>query len=140
MAVYMLIPMYGILMMASFLQTQIPPILFLSQGDHTVVMSAFGLSGSDTTEQIVSVHERPQAIFDAYPLEAKNLKRTSSSSTIRSMAATTSGILVTEQLHQHESQSRIRSSGLYTITLYAWSENNCLDTLIHEYIIHVISR
>jgi PKD repeat protein len=108
-----------------------PTHIFYQSKEHRVKLIAFGLSGSDTTEQIVFLHERPQSIFDAYPRTSKNLKQVfkfinNSINWSYNLWDFGDGTTSAEQnpFHIYE------DSGTYTITLYVWSENDCVDTLI----------
>ncbi len=115
-----------------------PAHLFLANKDHHVTMTAIGPSGTDTASHIVSVYDRPQAEFTAYPTQSANLKQlfkftNNSQRAIYNLwdfgDGTTSA--KTEPTHIYE------DSGSYTVTLIVWSENDCPDTLVMENFIQV---
>ncbi|MDX2429973.1 MAG: PKD domain-containing protein [Bacteroides sp.] len=115
-----------------------PTHTFYESREHIVTLSAFGLSGTDTTEQSIMVYDRPVAVFDAYPRESKNLKQVfkfKNNSVGGSYYLWDFGDGSTspdeEPAHIYE------DSGTYTITLYVWSEENCADTLILDNLITV---
>ncbi len=122
----------------TFSTEQTPTHTFYESREHHVRLEAYGLSGSDTTEQIISLYPRPTALFDVYPLEAKNLKQV-----FKFMNNSVKGSYYLWDFGDgntspEENASHIYGEeGVYTITLYAWSENDCPDTLIREQLINV---
>ena len=104
------------------------------------MMIAIGLSGTDTTYQTISIYERPQALFEVYPKEAKNLKQV-----FKFVNNTVNGSYYLWDFGDgntspDENASHIYGEeGTYNVTLYAWSENDCPDTLVREQLISVIA-
>jgi PKD repeat protein len=117
-----------------------PTHIFYQSKKHNVKLASFGMSGSDTTEQIISIYELPTAVFNVAPTEAKDLKQLFKF-TNKSINATNylwdfgDGNTSPEENAQHT----YGVEGTYTVTLYAWSENDCADTLIRESLITVIA-
>ncbi|MCP4314242.1 MAG: PKD domain-containing protein [Bacteroidetes bacterium] len=115
-----------------------PTHTFYDSREHIVRLRALGLSGTDTTQRKVLVYEPPLAIFDIYPRSSRNLKQTFKF-TNNSVGAsyylwdfgdgTTSSDA--EPAHIYE------DSGSYTISLYVWSDQDCVDTLIMDNVITV---
>ena len=117
-----------------------PTHTFYQSKEHHVRLAAFGMSGSDTAEQIVSLHELPTAVFTVAPREAKDLKQL--------FKFTNSSINASNYLWDfgdgntspgENANHSYGEEGTYTITLYVWSENECVDTLIKESWINVIA-
>jgi len=117
-----------------------PTHTFYQSKEHQVKLIALGLSGSDTTEQTVLIYERPQALFDAYPLEVKNLRQLIKFSNNSINASYYLWDLGDGNTSPDENPSHVYgAAGTYDITLYAWSEHDCPDTLIHEKMISVVA-
>ncbi|PID92275.1 MAG: hypothetical protein CSA96_04040 [Bacteroidetes bacterium] len=117
-----------------------PSHTFWASKEHHVKLAAFGPSGSDTTEQIVSIYEKPQALFQAYPTEARNLKQSfkfinNSNDASYYLWDFGDGHTTAEESPEHI----YGEEGVYTVRLIAWSENDCPDTLIVENLITVIA-
>jgi len=115
-----------------------PTHVFFDNREHEVSMAAFGLSGADTVERSVSVYTPPQAIFEVYPTSARNLKQTFkfSNKTINGSYylwdfgdGTTSPAREPSHIYG--------DSGTYTVTLFAWSENDCVDTIVKKDLIRI---
>jgi len=119
--------------------TEITPThRFWESREHHVKLTAYGLSGVDTTEQIIKVHERPRALFDVYPKSAKNLKQifkfvNSSYNSTRYLWEFGDGTTSTELNPAHI----FPDSGKYLVTLYVWSEHDCPDTLVFDRLIEL---
>ncbi|MCK4748936.1 MAG: PKD domain-containing protein, partial [Bacteroidales bacterium] len=117
-----------------------PTHIFYDSREHTVSMAAFGLSGSDTTVHTVYVYERPQAIFDVYPTESRNLKQNfkfinNSQDGSYYLWDFGDGTTSPDPNPNHFYED----SGSYTITLYVFNEHDCADTLVKESFIKVIA-
>ena len=115
-----------------------PTHRFWESREHRVTLTAYGLSGVDTTEQIIQVHQRPRALFDIYPKSAKNLKQVfkfinSSLNATRYVWEFGDGTTSTEINPAHI----YPDSGRYSVTLYVWSEHNCPDTLVFDRLIEL---
>lgn len=117
-----------------------PAHLFYDNREHNVTMAAYGLSGADTASHKVFVYTPPQAIFEPYPKESRNLKQIFKFSNNSINGAyylwdfgdgNTSA--EKEPSHMYESE------GKYSVTLYAWSEEDCADTVRHEDLITVLA-
>ncbi|MEN8227096.1 MAG: PKD domain-containing protein [Bacteroidota bacterium] len=117
-----------------------PSHIFYQSKEHHVKLAAFGMSGSDTVEHIITIHETPTALFNAYPNEAKDLKQI--------FKFVNNSIKATNYLWDfgdgntspEENATHIYGEeGTFTVTLYVWSENDCPDTLIQESLIRVIA-
>jgi len=117
-----------------------PTHVFFDNREHVVTMSAIGLSGTDTTEQIVSVYTPPQAIFDVFPKEARNLKQTFkfSNNTINGEYflwdfgdGNTSPAREPSHVYGEE--------GTFSVTLTAWSKENCPDTIVRKDVIKIVA-
>ena len=115
-----------------------PTHTFYESREHRVKLAAFGLSGSDTTEQTVLVYQRPAAVFDVYPRESRNLKQI-----FKFMNNSVGGAYYLwdfgdgSTASEEEPAHIYEDSGTYSVTLYVWSEENCADTLIHKNLITV---
>jgi len=117
-----------------------PDHLFFDNREHKVTMAAYGLSGSDTATHTVFVYTPPQAIFEAYPKESRNLKQTfkfTNHSVNSSYFLWDFGDGNTSA--DFEPSHIYEDSGQYSVTLYAWSEQNCADTVVHEDLIRVMA-
>jgi len=117
-----------------------PTHTFYKSKEHRVKLTAYGLSGTDTTERIVRIHETPQAVFSAYPTQARNLKQLFkfvNSSVRGSYYLWDFGDGHTSA---DENPSHIYGvEGTYDVTLYVWSEDDCPDTTTREAYIRVIA-
>lgn len=123
-----------------FSSDQNPTHTFYDSREHTVRLASIGPSGSDTTEQSILVFERPQAIFDSYPKESRNLKQIfkfSNNSVKGSYYLWDFGDGSTSA--EEEPSHVYEDSGTYSVTLYVWSDQNCADTAIHENMITVLA-
>ncbi|MCK4880041.1 MAG: PKD domain-containing protein, partial [Bacteroidales bacterium] len=124
-----------------FFSTEATPThRFWESKEHHVKLTAYGLSGVDSTEQIVLIHPNPQALFEAYPREVKNLKQL--------IKFVNNSINSTEYIwdfgdgerSRDENPSHVyREEGIYTVSLYVKSEHNCPDTLVREKLINVLN-
>ncbi|MFH0757012.1 MAG: PKD domain-containing protein [Bacteroidota bacterium] len=115
-----------------------PAHLFLVNKVHKVTMTAIGLSGTDTATHLVSVYDRPQADFTAYPTQSANLKQlfkftNNSQKASYNLWDFGDGITSAEKNPAHIYED----SGTYTVTLIVWSEQNCPDTMVMENFIRV---
>jgi PKD repeat protein len=117
-----------------------PTHMFYQSKEHHVKLAAFGLSGADTTERIVFIYDTPQAIFNAYPTEAKNLKQIFKFINNSVKASYYLWDFGDGNTSPEENPSHIYGvEGTYDVTLYVWSENDCPDTTTRESYIRVIA-
>lgn len=117
-----------------------PTHSFYESKEHHVTLAAFGLSGTDTVEQIVFIYDTPQALFTAYPLEAKSLNQVftftnNSIGAVNYMWDFGDGATSPEEEPIHV----YREEGTFDVTLYAWTENDCVDTIFKESMINVVA-
>jgi PKD repeat protein len=115
-----------------------PSHIFQESKSHQVKLVATGLSGKDSIEQIITVFDRPVAMFEPSPTEANNLEAeiTFDNSSVggdRFLWDFGDGSSSEEESPIHT----YNSSGTYTITLYAWNSDACADTLIMEDLIRI---
>jgi PKD repeat protein len=117
-----------------------PTHRFWESKEHHVKMIAYGLSGVDTIEHLVRIHEKPRALFEVYPKEAKNLKQLFK---FKNNSINSSYYLWDfgdGNTSPNENPSHIYpDSGTYSVSLYVWSDHDCPDTLIMENVIHVVA-
>ncbi len=113
-----------------------PTHTFYQSRGHEVKLIAVGLGGTDTTTQTVFVEENPRALFGVYPTE---------SSTIRQLFKFLNNSINAETYRwdfgdgntstEVEPSHTFAEEGFYSVTLVAWSEHNCVDTLVKENLI-----
>lgn len=114
--------------------TDINPVhTFYQSKDHHVIMSAFGMSGTDTVEHIIGIYDKPTAFFSVAPTEAKNLKQQ-----FRFKNSSVDGVnyqwdFGDGKTSPVESPTHIYGeAGTYTVTLVVWNEHECTDTMTIE--------
>ena len=117
-----------------------PVHTFYESKAHHVRLTAYGLSGTDTTRQTVYIYPRPNAVFDVYPKNARNLTQVfkfvnNSSDGAYYLWDFGDGITSPEEDATHI----YGRTGTYTVTLYAWSEEGCPDTLTRENLLTVVA-
>lgn len=106
---------------------------------HHVKLVAHGLSGVDTSEQIIVIHPQPRAQFEAYPREATNLNQL-----IRFMNSSINASTFQWNFGDGHSSSEENPShsytepGIYTVSLNVWSEHSCPDTMVLENLVNVL--
>jgi len=115
-----------------------PSHIFQESKAHHVKLVATGLSGKDSLEQVITVFDRPVAMFEPSTTEANNLEAditfdNSSVGGSRFLWDFGDGSTSEDESPIHT----FTSSGNYTITLYAWNSDACVDTLIMEDLIHI---
>lgn len=115
-----------------------PEHVFIQHREFYVKLVAIGLSGTDTSTRLVYVYDRPQADFSVYPTSSENLKQLFKFSNNSFNASTYlwdfgDGTTSAEAEPTHIYQD----SGTYTVTLYAWSPQECPDTLVKKGLIRV---
>ncbi len=116
-----------------------PKHIFYQQKEHHVKLAAFGMSGSDTVEHIIDIHSTPTALFTAAPTEARNLKQIFKFINNSVNAVDYRWEFGDGDTSPDEHPNHIYGvAGTFTVTLYAWSEQECVDTLIQESLITVI--
>jgi PKD repeat protein len=117
-----------------------PTHRFWVSKEHHVILTAYGLSGVDSSEQTVLIHPRPRALFDAYPREARNLKQlikfiNNSINAIDYQWDFGDGNSSTDEHPSHV----YREAGTYTVSLLVLSEKSCVDTMVQEKLITVLA-
>jgi len=116
-----------------------PTHRFTISKEHKVTLTAYGMTGVDSAVQTIIVHPEPQAVFDAYPREARNLKQLIKF-TNNSINATTyqwdfgDGNSSEDQYPTHT----YKEPGIFSVSLYVWSEHGCPDTLVREKLVNVL--
>lgn len=116
-----------------------PTHRFYQSKAHQVELVAYGLAGTDTSKQIILVHPSPKALFEAYPREAKNLKQVfkflnNSINGDKYMWDFGDGNTSIDENPAHI----YKEPGIFTVSLYVWSDKNCPDTLVLEKLINVM--
>ena len=117
-----------------------PTHTFYQSKVHHVKLTAYGLSGIDTSEQAIFIYGLPNASFDVYPKNARNLTQVFkfvNNSVDGSYYLWDFGDGTTSP--EEDAVHIYGESGTYTVTLYAWTENGCPDTLVKESLITVIA-
>ena len=116
-----------------------PTHKFWESKKHHVKLVAYGLSGADTTEKIVLVHPSPTALFEAYPREAKNLNQVFKfmNNSINSEDYLWDFGDGNESMDKNASHV-YQEPGMFTVSLYVWSDQNCPDTLVLDKLINVM--
>jgi PKD repeat protein len=115
-----------------------PTHIFYQSRTYQVKLVAVGLGGVDTLKQLIVVEENPRAIFEVYPDRAKTLRQVfkfvnNSVNAVRFLWDFGDGTTSTEQDPSH----KYKEEGEYTISLVAWSDNDCVDSLLRENLIRV---
>ncbi len=117
-----------------------PTHTFLESKEHHVTLVVTGLSGTDQTEEIVLVHEPPQAHFEPATTEP--------GITAEEFSFLNSSVNAVEyrwdfgdgSTSHEESPFHVYSAaGIYTVTLYATSAEGCLDTLVRESLVTILA-
>ncbi|HER08214.1 MAG TPA: PKD domain-containing protein [Bacteroides sp.] len=117
-----------------------PTHTFYKSKEHHVKLTAYGLSGTDTTERIVRIHDTPQAVFSAYPTTARNLKQIFKFVNNSARGSYYLWDFGDGNTSAEENPSHIYGvEGTFDVTLYAWSEDDCPDTTTREAYIRVIA-
>jgi PKD repeat protein len=123
-----------------FSTEQNPTHTFYQSKVHHVKLTAFGLSGTDTTEQAIYIHTLPNVAFDVYPKNARNLNQV-----FKFVNNSVDGAYYLWDFGDgttspdKDASHIYGTSGTYTVTLYAWTENGCPDTLVRESLLTVIA-
>jgi PKD repeat protein len=100
---------------------------------------AYGLSGTDTAKQIILVHPTPKALFEAYPREAKNLKQVFKFLNNSIDGDTYLWDFGDGNTSSDENPAHVyKEPGIFTVSLYVWSDHSCPDTLVLEKLINVM--
>ena len=113
-----------------------PTHTFLESKEHHVTLEVTGLSGSNQTEEIVLIHELPQADFDFAEPSTVDTKYTFFNKSVNAVEYSWDfgdGSTSDEQSPSHD----YIVPGSYTVTLYAWSDEGCVDTLVRESLVNV---
>jgi PKD repeat protein len=117
-----------------------PTHVFFQSKEYHVKLVAYGLNGSDSTRKVISVYQQPLVVFEAYPTEAKSLNQL-----FKFVNNTYNGDTYLWDFGDGNTSSEKNAShtygkeGEFTVTLYAWSEHNCPDTLVRKSMIKVIA-
>ncbi len=107
---------------------------------HRVKLTAYGLSGVDTTYRTVTIHERPTAMFGVYPPKARNLKQV-----FKFINRSTNGGRYLWEFGDGTTSDELNpahtypNAGRYSVTLYVWSPEGCPDTIIYDDFIELIA-
>ena len=117
-----------------------PSHTFLGNGSYHVKLIATGLSGTDSTEELVTVFEPPLAQFESDITETASLDEeisffNNSINGVRYLWDFGDGSTSEEDSPKHI----FSMTGSYTITLYAWSSEECADTLVREDLISILA-
>lgn len=117
--------------------TEANPIhTFLESKEHHVTLLVTGLSGSHQSEEIVLVHELPQADFTFAESGFVASEYNFFNSSVNALEY--SWDFGDGSSSDEESPTHIYlSPGSYTVTLYAWSAEGCEDVLVRESLINV---
>ena len=115
-----------------------PSHLFRESGFYQVKLVATGISGKDSAERTIQVFEPPLALFEPDRTEARSLEepvlfQNNSVSALRFLWDFGDGSTSVEESPVHIYQN----TGSYTVTLYAWSAEECADTLVREDLVTV---
>jgi len=114
-----------------------PSHSFWESKAYHVKLIATGLSGKDSIEQIISVYDRPITAFEPDITQTSNQGEISfennSLNAIRYLWDFGDGHTSEEDSPTH----MFANKGTYTITLYAWSMEECADTLIREQLVTI---
>jgi PKD repeat protein len=113
-----------------------PTHTFLESKEHHVTLEVTGLSGSNQSEEIVLIHELPQADFDFAEPSMVDPKYTFFNKSVNAVEYSWDfgdGSTSDEQSPSHD----YNVPGSYTVTLYAWSAEGCADTLVRESLVNV---
>ncbi len=117
-----------------------PTHTFYQSKGHHVKLAAFGMSGTDTVEHIISIYERPTAEFNAFPVEAKDLKQIFKFVNTSGNAVNYLWEFGDGNTSPTENATHIYGiEGTFTVTLLAWSEHECVDTLVKENLITIVA-
>lgn len=117
-----------------------PTHTFLEGKEHHVTLDVTGLSGTDQTEEIIFVHEPPQAYFEPATTDPGH--------TAEEFSFLNSSVNAVEyrwdfgdgSTSLEESPFHVYSAaGIYTVTLYATSVEGCLDTLVRESLVTILA-
>lgn len=116
-----------------------PTHRFTISKEHHVTLTAYGLSGVDSSQQTIVVHTHPLAEFDAYPREARNLKQVIKFVNNSVNASTYQWEFGDGNSSQDENPSHTyKEPGIFSVTLFAWSEHGCPDTLVKQKFVSVL--
>ena len=108
-----------------------PTHVFYMGKTYMVKLTVYGLSGEDDFSQSINVYEQPQALFNVYPEETKNIDQVFKFINISQYATRYLWDFGDGSTSTEESPYYIYGKeGEFDITLYVWSKDNCLDTII----------
>lgn len=116
-----------------------PSHSFMESGTYHVKLVATGLSGKDSTEQAITVLDQPVVMFEPNITETSDPKEqfifeNNSINGVRYLWDFGDGTTSEEENPNHQ----FSVVGSYTITLYAWNADNCIDTLIRENLVTIL--
>jgi len=124
----------------SFSTEASPTHRFTVSKEHHVTLTAYGLSGVDSSRQTIVVHARPLAEFDAYPRESRNLKQL-----IKFVNNSINGSSYRWEFgdgnisYDENPSHTYTEPGLFTVSLYVWSEHECPDTIVKTKFVSVLN-
>jgi PKD repeat protein len=117
-----------------------PTHTFLESKEHHVRLQATGLSGSAQSEEIVQVHDLPQADFEPASTEPGITSEEFSFLNNSVNAVGYRWDFGDGSTSEEENPSHAySSSGTYTVTLYATSTEGCVDTLVRESLVSILA-
>jgi PKD repeat protein len=115
-----------------------PRHTFQESGYYHVKLVATGLSGRDSTEQVMTVFDRPTALFETDITEGTSILEVFTFSNLSVNGVHYVWDFGDGTTSEEESPAHIyNSSGSFTITLYAWSINECTDTLVRDNLVTI---
>ena len=115
-----------------------PTHLFYQPKVHNVTLKVVGLAGEDEEKHTVTVFVYPQSLFNAYPVEAGSTDQlfrfvNNSQNAVRYLWDFGDGNTTTET----DPAYVYGKVGEFDVSLYTWSQENCLDTLVIEKYINI---
>jgi gliding motility-associated-like protein len=106
-----------------------PTHTYYNSGKFNIMLIAFGFGGVDTMERSIEIYELPHIIFDVSPTAVYI------GEPVNFYNHTINGSYYNWEFGDGEFSSESNpthtyiSSGSYNVTLYAWSEHDCVDSL-----------
>lgn len=115
-----------------------PSHIFQQSKSYNVKLVATGLSGTDSVEKLITVFDRPVAMFEPSSTELNSQEEeisfaNNSVGGFHYLWDFGDGSTSEEESPAHT----FSSSGTFTISLLAWNSEECTDTLVMEDLIHV---
>jgi PKD repeat protein len=124
----------------SFSTENQPTHTFLESGEYHVVLTATGLSGSNQSEETVVVHPLPQASFEPASSGPGTTSEEFGFLNLSVNAVSYLWDFGDGTSSEEENPSHFyTTSGSFTVTLYATSEEGCRDTLVRESLVDILA-